>query len=103
MKNVTCRNCGEVRPAVADNSDKCICGSDEIVLSLRSVTELVNSRDTAKLLCGSCNHEVFNLDVDAYPHSSGWKVPGLDGKYWLFISCPVCEYQTSFDKFGINR
>jgi hypothetical protein len=47
--------------------------------------------------------------IRAYPHSGGWKIPGLkgdpdeDGRYWLYISCPGCGYEWALWKLGVSR
>ena len=103
MKNVTCRRCGETRPS-NDADENCpSCESEGITFNPGRVAELLNSRETAEIRCASCNNELWNLDIDAYGHSNGWKVPGLSDKWWLSIACPACNYETSFDKFGVSR
>jgi len=102
MKNVTCRGCGDTRPS-NQATDDCDCGCNEITFNPGRVAELLNSRETAELRCASCNNDLWNMDVDAYGHSNGWKVPGLSDRWWLSIACPVCDYETSFDKLGVSR
>jgi hypothetical protein len=47
--------------------------------------------------------------IRGYPHSGGWKVPGLkgdpdeDGRYWLYIHCPTCGYDWALWKLGVSR
>jgi len=102
MKNVICRSCGDSRSSDLAE-EKCDCGMEEITLNPESVTDIINSRSEAKMLCASCQNEVFGLKVDAYPHTGGWQIPGLKGSWWLSVQCPKCNYETSFSKFGINR
>lgn len=102
MKNVTCRSCGDTRPAVIA-PEGCQCGCGEITINLNAVTDLVNSRDNAKLECTSCGNDLFGLDVDAYLHENGWRIPGLRDLWWLSIACPKCHHETSFSHFGITR
>jgi ribosomal protein S27E len=102
MKNVTCRNCGDTRPAIIA-FEGCQCGCEEITLKVGAVTDLINSRTAPRVSCTSCGLEVFGLDVDAYPHPDGWVIPGLSEKWWLSIACPDCNHETSFSHLGINR
>lgn len=44
--------------------------------------------------------------VESYPHEGGWYVKTDDGtvdKAWLFIKCPKCGYDWSFNKLGVPR
>ena len=84
MKNVTCRRCGDSRPS-SIAIEGCQCGSNEIIFHPGRIAELLNSRETAELKCASCDTELWNLAIDAYEHSNGWKVPGLSNKWWLSI------------------
>jgi ribosomal protein S27E len=102
MKNVTCRHCGETRPAIIA-VEGCRCGEVEISLNFNAVTDLINSRSTSELRCSSCGSDIFELDVDAYLHENGWNVPGLKDKWWLSIACPDCNHETSFCHFGIEK
>jgi len=102
MKRVTCRNCGVARKS-NDAFKRCICGMEDITIKMDVVSDLINSRSDAEVRCASCNHEIFGNDVDAYPHDGGWSVPGLGGKWWLSIQCDKCDYETSFNKLGINK
>ena len=103
MKIVTCRNCGEGRPAAEAKSSCAHCGNEEMTFKLGAVTELINTREAAELKCSSCDRDMFGLDVDAYCHDGGWVVPGLPCKVWLSIACPDCNHETSFSNFGVPR
>jgi len=39
--------------------------------------------------------------VQGYEHAGGWLIDGV--KYWLYVTCKSCSYQTSFEKLGIKR
>lgn len=43
------------------------------------------------------------LKVEYYPHDGGYKIKGIEGRQWLFVTCPKCQYQWSFKKLGINE
>ena len=103
MKSVTCRCCGEIRVSAKADEDCSDCGCNEITFRMGAVPDLVNSRESATLNCTSCGREVFGLNVDAYSHENGWRVPGLKGKWWLSIACPDCHHESSFSHFGITR
>jgi hypothetical protein len=53
--------------------------------------------------------ELRYLPIKGYPHSGGWKVPGVagdpdeDGLYWLYITCPRCGYDWAIWKLGVSR
>ena len=99
MKNIRCSECGDFRPA---DAKFCVCGTNDIEFKADSVSDLLNSRSTPKLLCAICGEELYGKLVYAYVHKDGWTVPGLTGKWWLSIRCN-CGYDNSFDKFGIDR
>jgi len=100
MKNVTCGKCGETRESsVAE--EYCDCGDNCITFNHEVLTDIINSRSEARMLCACCKHEVFGVNIDAYPHTGGWKINGLKGYWWLSVRCPACNYETSFSKFGI--
>ena len=44
-----------------------------------------------------------NKPIRAYPHDGGWKVPGLNGLWWLYITCPRCGYEWAIWKLGVSR
>jgi hypothetical protein len=59
--------------------------------------------------CRWCSAELCG-PVIGHPHDGGWTVPGLpcphphsDGKWWLYIVCPKCDYQWALWKLGVSR
>ena len=54
-------------------------------------------------MCADCGHPFdFSRDaVEGYEHSGGFTVGTK--KYWLYITCPKCRYQTSLVKLGVKR
>lgn len=38
-----------------------------------------------------------------YDHPAGHHVSGYAMPQWLYVECPVCGYQWSFRKLGINH
>jgi len=53
--------------------------------------------------CVTCKTPLKDLEIELYQHEDGWEVRHLKGKYWLYITCPNCGYQNSFEKLGIPR
>lgn len=41
--------------------------------------------------------------IRGYPHENGWKVQGLEGTWWLYVKCPLCGYDWSIWKLGVDR
>jgi hypothetical protein len=101
MKKVTCRSCGEPRPSIIA-FEGCKCGCPEITFGMGVVADLLNSRESATLNCPDCNTDLFGLDVDAYLHENGWRIPGLKHSWWLSVVCPKCQREASFTNFGIT-
>ena len=99
MKQVGCSLCHEKRPS---HMKVCLCGVDEIEFNPGHVASLLNLRETPEAHCLRCGHDLYGENIQAYPHSDGWVVPGLQWKWWLSIECK-CGYHTSFDKYGIPR
>lgn len=46
--------------------------------------------EPSKCLCGM---DLRGSTVKGYPHESGWKVPGHDEPFWLYVECPRCRTQ----------
>lgn len=42
------------------------------------------------------------LLVEYYPHDGGYQIEGVQGRQWLYVTCPKCQYQWSFKKLGIS-
>ena len=53
--------------------------------------------------CRWCGASLTGSVVEGYQHEGGWKVPGLDGTWWLFIHCAGCDYDWSLWKLGVPR
>lgn len=58
---------------------------------------------TTSKKCKYCNAELGNEQVHYYPHSTGWKIDGIQYKVWLFVVCPGCGYQWALWKLGFFR
>lgn len=54
--------------------------------------------------CKSCN-QLFstNSKIFHYEHSSGWIVPGIEKKQWLYIKCENCGEEISLWKLGVGK
>ena len=74
---------------------------------------LKNSAPSAKKTCSGI--DLRGLPVLGYEHDGGYIVEGLNEyyesgemkgfpkKYWLYVVCPKCGYQMSFEHMGIPR
>ena len=58
-----------------------------------------NEALTKTPVCKWCNRKLHG-PVYAYSHTGGWAVPGMDGKWWLYISCG-CGYDWALWKLGV--
>ena len=50
-----------------------------------------------------CGVDLRGLPVLGYPHDGGYRVPGYVEKQWLYVVCPKCGYQMSFEHMDISR
>lgn len=41
--------------------------------------------------------------VDFYDHRDGWRVAGMEGRWWLSVRCTHCGYDWSLNKLGVPR
>lgn len=60
-----------------------------------------------KNICFDARHRK-SVDLNAepikgYPHDGGWPVVGLQGLWWLYITCPKCGYEWAIWKLGVSR
>jgi hypothetical protein len=81
----------------------------------KAIGELLLTEDQAKPFrhqitknkCFDARHKwpvILNDEpIKAYPHDGGWKVKGLDGLWWLYITCPKCGYDWALWKLGVRR
>lgn len=76
---------------------------EEFTIKPEKVTALLNSRQDAELRCLGCESDLWGVDIDAYEHPNGWRVPGMDKLYWLSIHCAKCNYDNSLTNFGVPR
>lgn len=53
-----------------------------------------------KAVC-MCGHDLRCEVVLGYQHDGGWFTPR--GRYWLFVKCPTCGYDTALWKMGVPR
>jgi len=60
--------------------------------------ELIKTYSTKKFQCGGiCHQDIAASPVIGYPHDGGH--PDSTGKrWWLFVRCPYCHYDTSVMK-----
>jgi hypothetical protein len=51
-------------------------------------------------LCGTLLPHFMKI----WPHPDGWKIPGLDGRYWIYAECVNmrCKHQVSLNKLGLT-
>jgi hypothetical protein len=59
---------------------------------------------THKARC-SCGNDLFGSMIEGYAHDGGIDVPETPGdipagRYWLYVTCPRCEYQMALHKMG---
>ena len=47
--------------------------------------------------CGDSSH------WKVYDHPAGWNIAGFTHRQWVYLDCPVCSIQTSWDKKGVPR
>src|SRR3989304_4585705 len=47
--------------------------------------------------------ELATRSIEYYEHDGGWNVDGFDQKQWLYVTCPICKYEWSLWKLGIDR
>jgi Zn finger protein HypA/HybF involved in hydrogenase expression len=97
-----CADCGEQRNIDADPSACPNCGNVDFFVCQGAVLELLKRR-TKNLVCNHCCEDLSDEYVDAYQHDGGWVIPGVSGRFWLYITCPDCGWETSFSKFGILK
>lgn len=55
-----------------------------------------------KMNCRACG-TTLPSEIEHYSHPSGWEVPGMEEKQWLFITCSHCGYQNALWKLGCDR
>ena len=102
MIKATCAECGQDR-GLQGPRECGYCRSEDFEFSPQEVGHYLNSR-TRGLNCQCCSVVLTGYYVQAYPHEDGWSLRGVtDKKFWLSIRCPACNYDNSFDKFGIKR
>jgi hypothetical protein len=53
--------------------------------------------------CRNCGASLTHRPVLGYLHDGGWIVPGIPGRYWLYISCSKCHYEWALWKLGLGR
>jgi hypothetical protein len=51
-------------------------------------------------LCRDCNVEL-PWTIEHYPHRGGWSVGGMEGRHWLYLTCPRCTTQWPLWKLGV--
>jgi uncharacterized protein with PIN domain len=52
--------------------------------------------------CPSCSNSLSEI-VYHYEHSSGWIVPEMEKRQWLYLECPKCFHQWSLWKLGVSK
>jgi hypothetical protein len=97
-----CGECNSERDLNVDPSACPECGCSDICVSPGAVKDLICGR-TRNLVCSGCSEDLSASMVNMYPHDNGWKMPGVDGKWWMFIECPYCNHGNSFQTFGIPK
>lgn len=61
-------------------------------------------REQIKRTKCDCGFEGLHfLPIEHYPHNGGWHVHGFNGKQWLYVVCPKCDYQWALWKLGVPR
>jgi Zn finger protein HypA/HybF involved in hydrogenase expression len=100
----TCDCAGCEKPRNIDDDPSCCphCGGIDFFTGPGSVLDLLKGR-TRNLVCQDCDTDLSDEYVDMYPHDGGWRMSGVSIKLWMYIACPDCGCENSFDKFGIPR
>lgn len=100
QKRCECK-CGGVHHGALHNENKSL----DLFLTPEEASQFLNSIES--LHCRWCRNKDKPSSLEGYPiqryeHSGGWKVPGLPGRWWLYITCPECGYQWSLRALGVN-
>lgn len=45
-----------------------------------------------------CEGKLRIENVKMYPHEAGIEVPDKKGKQWVYVVCPECDHELSWDK-----
>lgn len=98
----TCTGCGEQRDLDKDPALCPTCGYEDFSTNLSAVFDIIAGR-TKNLVCNDCPTSLDDERVNMFPHSDGWKMSGVAGKWWMSIKCPQCGYSNAFTKFGIMK
>lgn len=57
----------------------------------------------ARITSCLCGIDLKNKTFQYYEHGAGWRVEGIQGKIWIYVHCPICNYDTALWKLGIHR
>lgn len=78
---------------------------DYLIPDLDDYEDMVKDKD-----CKFCRREdppkkmsLDGLKVEYYDHDGGWSVRGFAKKQWLYMTCPKCKHQHSFNHLGISK
>lgn len=71
------------------------------------VKKFVDKFYDEKFLCSECDNSfIVNEDEEGkmiyYTHPQGLQNGSQGDKYWIYIECPNCQYQHSFEKIIYN-
>ena len=71
----------------------------KVLASMQGYTERITKKGC------TCGAPIPNQveDLHAYLHSGGWTIDGLEGRWWLYMECPECNYQWALWKLGVPR
>jgi len=76
-----------------------------LIPDLDDYEDMVKDKD-----CKFCRREypsrkisLDGLKVEHYDHDGGWPVRGFAKKQWLYVVCPGCGHQHSFNHLGISK
>lgn len=53
--------------------------------------------------CKRCKIPLGGLPIQHYDHEGGYDVFTYYQKQWLYVVCPLCDYQWSLTKLGVRR
>ncbi len=53
--------------------------------------------------CKKCGSPLLPADLVHYRHASGWAIPSMKERQWLYFECHHCGDQISVNKLGLTR
>jgi len=52
--------------------------------------------------CRWCNADLTNERIRMFACPHAFKIPGREGSWMLYITCPVCQYDWYLNKLGVK-